>query len=80
MLIRAKRETNVSNKHKVLEKSLLAGGRSVGYLHSAAKELNSGQPRKNPVSNRVEGLNPGPADYKSSTLTTQPCCLYTFKK
>ena len=49
-------------------------------LTQPAKELNSGQPRKNPVSNRVEGLNPGAADYKSSTLTTQPCCLYTFKK
>ena len=61
MLIRAKRETNVSNKHKVLEK-------------------NSGQPRKNLVGNRVEGLNLGPADYKSSTLTTQPCCLHTLKK
>ena len=34
------------------QKSQLAGVRSVGYLHRAAKELNSGRPRTNPVSGR----------------------------
>ena len=42
---------------------------------AATKELNLGQPRTNPVSSRVEGLNLGPPDYKSSALTTRPHCL-----
>ena len=29
---------------------------------------------------RKEGLNPQPPDYKSSTLTTQPCCLILLSK
>ena len=33
-------------------------------------ELNSGQPRINPVNSREEDLNLGPLDYKSSALTT----------
>ena len=52
-------------------KSQLAGGRPVGYLHSAAEELNSGRPKSNPVSGRAEDLNPGPPDYKSSALSTR---------
>ena len=32
-------------------------GRSGGYIRSAAKEMNSGQPRTNPVSIKVKGLN-----------------------
>lgn len=35
-------------------------------------ELNSGQPRINPVNSREEDLNLGPLDYKSSALTTGP--------
>ena len=35
-------------------------------------ELNSGQPRINPVNSREEDLNLGPLDYKSSALTTPP--------
>ena len=58
------------NKTYSAWKSQLAGGRPVGYLHSAAKELNSGRPRTNPTHGGVEDLNPGPPDYKSSTLTT----------
>ena len=32
------------------------------------EELNSGPPKTNPSSGREEDLNPGPLDYKSSTL------------
>ena len=32
------------------------------------EELNSGLPKTNPSSGRVEDLNPGPLDYKSSAL------------
>ena len=59
-------------------KSRLAGGRSVGYLQSAAEELNSGRSRTNPVSGRVEDLDPGPPGYKSSTLTTRPRRLLNY--
>ena len=33
-----------------------------------AEDLNSGRPRANPASGRVEDLNPGPPDYKTSAL------------
>ena len=59
-------------------KSRLVGGRSVGYLQSAAEELNSGRSRTNPVSGRVEDLDPGPPGYKSSTLTTRPLRLLNY--
>ena len=62
------------NRHE----SWLAGGRPVGSLHSAADELNSGRPRTNPVSGRVEDLDPGPPGYKSSTLTTRPRRLLNY--
>ena len=51
------------------------GGRPVGYLHNAVGELNSELPRTNPDSSRVENLNQGPPDFKSSALnhsTTLP--------
>ena len=48
----------------------LAEGRSVGYTQSTAKKLNLWQ------LSRVEGLNLGQPDYKTSTLTTQPHCLF----
>ena len=67
MLWPKERETNISNKHKMLEK-----GNSAGYLHGTVMELNSGQPRINPVNSREEDLNLGPLDYKSSALTTGP--------
>ena len=54
----------------MLEKSLLTLCRPVGYLHGATEELNSAHPRTNPVSSRVEYLNPGLLDYKSSPLTS----------
>ena len=40
-----------------LKKPQREGGRPVGYtcVQSAAKELNLGQPRTNPVSGRMEG-------------------------
>ena len=59
-------------------KSRLVGGRSVGYLQSVAEELNSGRSRTNPVSGRVEDLDPGPPGYKSSTLTTRPLRLLNY--
>ena len=40
----------------------------MGYLHNAVEELTSGLPRTNPDSSRVEDLNQGPPDFKSSTL------------
>ena len=51
------------------------GGWPVGYLHNAVEESNSGLPRTNPESSRVEDLNQGPPDFKSSALnhsTTLP--------
>ena len=36
------------------------GGCPVGYLQSGAEELNSGLPRANPASGRMEDLNQGP--------------------
>ena len=59
-------------------KSRLVGGRSVGYLQSAAEELNSGRSRTNPVSGRVEDLDPRPPGYKPSTLTTRPLHLLNY--
>ena len=53
------------------KKSQSAGDRSVGY-DGAAKEGNSEQSRTNSVSDRMEGLNPGPPDYKPSATTTLP--------
>ena len=44
------------------------GGWPVGYLHNAVEELNSGLPRTNPDSSRVEDLKQGPPDFKSSAL------------
>ena len=44
----------------VFLRSKLAGGTPFGFLRSTAKELNSGQPRTNPVSSIVEGLNLDP--------------------
>lgn len=45
---------------------------SAGYLHGTVMELNSGQPRINPVNSREEDLNLGLLDYNSSALTTGP--------
>ena len=42
------------------------------------EELNSGPPNTNPSSGREEDLNPEPPDYKSSALTTRPCCLLLY--
>ena len=65
------KETNIVNKKKLVKKSLLEGGRPVGYLQSM-QELSSGPPKTNPSSGREENLNPGPPAYKSSALTTRP--------
>ena len=43
------------------------GGWPVGYLQGV-EELNLGPPKTNPSSGREKDLNPGPPDYKSSTL------------
>ena len=54
------------------------GGWPVGHLHNAVEELNSGVPRTNPDSSRVEDLIQGPPDIKSSALNhsaTPPPCL-----
>ena len=40
----------------------------VGYLHNAVEELHSGLPWTNPDSSRVEDLNQGLPDFKSSAL------------
>ena len=50
----------------------MRGGRPVGHIQSAPKELNSGQPRTNPVSGKAWGWDPEPADLKPSALTTRP--------
>ena len=49
----------------------MAGGRPVGYLHSAAKELDLGWLWTIPVNGRMEDLNLVPPDYKSNTLSTR---------
>lgn len=54
-----------------LKKSQLAGGRPVAY-DGAAKKGNSEQSRTNSMSDRVEGLNPGPPGYKPSATITLP--------
>ena len=46
-------QTNTVNKYNVLKKSQLAGVRPVGYSQSRARELNSREPRKNPVSSTM---------------------------
>ncbi|KAL9979061.1 hypothetical protein ACROYT_G016656 [Oculina patagonica] len=51
-----------------IPKCSLAGGRPVGYMQSVNEDLNSGRPRTNPASDRVEGLNPGLPDYNTSAL------------
>ena len=50
---------------------ILTGERLTGWplTHRAVVELNSGLPRTNPDSGRVEVLNPGPPDFKFSGLT-----------
>ena len=45
---------NTVNKYNVLKKSQLAGVRPVGYSQSRAKELNSREPRTNPVSSTMK--------------------------
>ena len=42
---------------------------AVWQLQNSVEELNSGLPRTNPDSSRVDGLNLGPPDFKSSTLS-----------
>ena len=44
------------------------GGWSVGYLHNAVEDLNSGLPRTNPDSDRVEEVTQGPPDLNSTAL------------
>ena len=66
-----KLETIQINLMLFLKKSQLAGGRPVDY-DGAAKEGNSEQSRTNSMSDRVEGLNPGPPDYKPSATITLP--------
>ena len=46
-------QTNTVNKYNVLKKSQVAGVRPVGYSQSRARELNSREPRKNPVSSTM---------------------------
>ena len=61
------KETNIANKH----------GGPVGYLQSVTKDMNSGLPRKNPVSGRVEALNsgsPASAQNCSAKFSTFPSC------
>ena len=43
----------------------MVGARPVGYIQSVEK-LNSGPQKTNQSCGRVEDLNPGPPDYKSS--------------
>ena len=52
---------------------IVTGRRQTSWLFTqrAAEEMNLGRwggPQTNPMSSRVEGLNPGPPDYKSSAL------------
>ena len=54
-------------------------GWPVGYLQGM-EELNSGPPKTNPSSGREEDLNPGPPDYKSSTLPLGHARLYKVIK
>ena len=42
------------------------GDLAVGYLHNVVKELNSGPPRTTSDSSRVEDLNQGPPEFKST--------------
>ena len=44
------------------------GGRLTSCYLQVVEELSSGPPKTNPSSGREEDLNPGPPDYKSSTL------------
>ena len=37
--------------------------------------IESGTTNTNPSSGREEDLNPGPPDYKFSSITTGPCCV-----
>ena len=46
----------------------MEGGWPVDYLQKAVEELISELPRTNPDSSRVEDLNQGPPDFKSSAL------------
>ena len=57
-------------KHNMVKNPNWHAGGSLpaGYIQSVTEDLNSGRPRTNPVSGRVEGLNPGPPDYKTSAL------------
>ena len=50
----------------------MRGGRSVGHIQIAPKELNLGQPRTNPEGSKAWGWDPEPADLKPSALTTRP--------
>ena len=46
-------QTNTVNKYNVLKKSQVTGVRPVGYSQSRARELNSREPRTNPVSSMM---------------------------
>ena len=51
-----------------------------GLCQSSAKEMNSEQSTTNPVSSRVESLNPGPPDDRFNALTNRPHCLLLHLK
>ena len=49
------------------------------YNARPKSELNSGLPRTNPASDRMEDLNQGPPDFKSSALNHEGCYFRNFK-
>ena len=51
----------------------------MGYLHNVVEELKSGLQRTNPESSRVEDLNQGPPDFKSSTLNHSATLPLNFR-
>ena len=50
-----------------------------GYLQSV-EELNSGPPKTNPSSGRVQDLNPWRPDYKSDALPLGHACLHDLMR
>ena len=62
-------DNNNNNNTKYQESQLVGGSPFSSDLHNALEVLNMGLPRTNPRNSRVEDLNQGPPEFKSSALS-----------
>ena len=68
-----KRETNISNKQKLLENANWQKADRLAIY--TTKPIGKTRGAQGQTSSRVEDLDLGSPDYKSSALSTRPCRL-----